>query len=356
METSRNISRETKIPSLTFPEAVEKVFERGPSRLKRFSKFARGFMDIAMFLGFLTGCVYFVFVAATFQEIFNRVFEIDWNLRTFILLTLIPVLLIAQIRELKHLVPLSAIANFLILGAFFITLYYIFEVPLDFSGKPLITSVEKWPSAVSTMIFSVSNIRNAISIENEMREPQKYLGVFGVLNVTSYTVAILYSLVGFFSYVKYGDQIKGSVTLNLPMEHSAALTAKIFIGIAVLFSFGLIFHICMETLWARFGSKVKTSRKNLYQISVRTCITLSMAGLAILIPNLKVFISLVGTLIFGTLSILVPVLTESLYLCDKSFGKFKWKLIVNIFLVLLYLVVLISSTCEDIIAIVKIYE
>jgi proton-coupled amino acid transporter len=330
--------------------------ENGPKRLKKLSRFSRNFMDTAMFLNFLSGCVYFIFVAATFQELLNHAFKIDWNLRTFILLTFVPVLMIGQIRELKHLVPFSMIANFLILGAFVITIYYIFEHPLEFSDKPLIVSAENWPNAVSMILFAVTNIRNAMSIENGMQEPQKYLGIFGVLNVTSYIVASFYALIGFFSYVRYGDAIKGSVTLNLPVDEPLALTAKVFIGIAVLFSFGLIFHVCMEILWTRFGGKIKQSRKNIFHIAARTIIAILMVGLAILIPNLKLFISLVGTVIFGTLSVFIPVLTHTIFLVDKSYGKFRWKLIVNLFLIFLYFVILVSSTCDDVKAIIEIYQ
>jgi proton-coupled amino acid transporter len=313
-------------------------------------------MDTFMLIGSLTTCIYFIFVAVTFQEIINPAFYINWSIRTFILLTFIPVLLIAQIRKLKHLAPLSTIANFLILGAFIITIYYIFEEPLKFSGKPMVVSIDKWPTAVGTIIFAVTNIGNAISIENEMQEPQKYLGFFGVLNVTSYVLATFYSLIGFFSYLRYGDDIEGSVTLNLPMDEPLALTAKILIGFGVLLSFGLGFHICMEILWTRFHLKIKTMKRDFYEVSMRTAVTILMVALAILIPKLEVFPSFVGTIVFATLSIFVPVLCELVYLYDKNYGKFKWKLIVDLFLILLYFVILISGTCSDVQAIIKIYE
>lgn len=53
-------------------------------------------------------------------------------------------------------------------------------------------------------------------IENEMAKPQHFLGCPGVLNIAMVIVVSLYGLFGFFGYLKYGDDVKGSITLNLP--------------------------------------------------------------------------------------------------------------------------------------------
>lgn len=53
-------------------------------------------------------------------------------------------------------------------------------------------------------------------VENEMRKPQHFLGCPGVLNTAMITVVVLYGVIGFLGYVRYGPEVKGSVTLNLP--------------------------------------------------------------------------------------------------------------------------------------------
>lgn len=49
-----------------------------------------------------------------------------------------------------------------------------------------------------------------------METPQDFSGLTGVLNTGMVIVAALYTSVGFFGYLKYGDHVKGSITLNLP--------------------------------------------------------------------------------------------------------------------------------------------
>lgn len=53
-------------------------------------------------------------------------------------------------------------------------------------------------------------------VENDMQKPQHFLGCPGVLNTAMITVVVLYAVIGFFGYVRFGDEVKGSVTLNLP--------------------------------------------------------------------------------------------------------------------------------------------
>jgi solute carrier family 36 (proton-coupled amino acid transporter) len=55
-------------------------------------------------------------------------------------------------------------------------------------------------------------------LENNMKTPRSFLGVFGVLNVGMGGVTIVYILLGFLGYLKYGEATESSITLNLPTE------------------------------------------------------------------------------------------------------------------------------------------
>lgn len=50
-----------------------------------------------------------------------------------------------------------------------------------------------------------------------MRTPQDFGGLTGVLNTGMVIVTCLYTAVGFYGYLKYGDlAVQGSITLYLP--------------------------------------------------------------------------------------------------------------------------------------------
>lgn len=62
----------------------------------------------------------------------------------------------------------------------------------------------------------MEGINVVMPVENEMAKPQDFLGCPSVLNMTMVFVAILYGVMGVFGYMKYGEGILGSITLNLP--------------------------------------------------------------------------------------------------------------------------------------------
>lgn len=51
-----------------------------------------------------------------------------------------------------------------------------------------------------------------------MKTPKSFGGNFGVLNLSMVTTVILYAGMGLFGYLKYGNKIAASITLNLPKD------------------------------------------------------------------------------------------------------------------------------------------
>lgn len=57
-----------------------------------------------------------------------------------------------------------------------------------------------------------------MSLENNMKNPKHFIGCPGVLNTGMSVVIFMYAMTGFLGYLKYGNDTKGSITLNLPVE------------------------------------------------------------------------------------------------------------------------------------------
>jgi proton-coupled amino acid transporter len=51
-----------------------------------------------------------------------------------------------------------------------------------------------------------------------MMKPEQFTKRFGVLNIGMTVVTCLLLVMGFLGYLKYGDKVEGSLTLNLPQE------------------------------------------------------------------------------------------------------------------------------------------
>lgn len=53
-------------------------------------------------------------------------------------------------------------------------------------------------------------------LENEMKNPKDFRGPTGILNRSMCLVVVLYMALGLSGYIKYGANVKPTITLNLP--------------------------------------------------------------------------------------------------------------------------------------------
>lgn len=92
----------------------------------------------------------------------------------------------------------------------------------------------------------MDGINVIMPVENSMKNPQKFLGCGGVLNTAMISATILYGSIGFLGYVRYGDEIEASVTLNLPDGVLYVLIIAVyFYG---LFKLSVVFKIIISRI------------------------------------------------------------------------------------------------------------
>lgn len=356
VKTSHDVCKRTRVPVLGFAETAERVFQYGPVKLRRMANFSKLFVDYGLMATYFSaGCVYIVFIGNSLHRVINLAADLDWDVRYWILITMIPVLAIGQIRDLKFLVPFSFLANMFIVVTFGITLYYIFKDTLVFDDKPGFASFGTLPLFFSTVIFAMEGIGVVMPVENSMAKPQHFLGCPGVLNTAMGTVITLYAVIGFFGYVRYGDISEGSITLNLPSEEIAAKIAQLLIAAAILFTFGLQFYVPMDILWRKISNKIPKDKHNMSQIAIRTGIMILMAGIAVAVPELEPFIGLVGAVFFSSLGLLVPCVVETVFLWPNELGTLKWVLIKNILFGAFSIFALVAGSYVSIVEIIKLY-
>lgn len=357
VKTSHSICRDIKVPSLGFAETAAKVCELGPPPIRSWANFASKFVDYGLMATYFAACgVYIVFIATSFQYVFAESLNIDLDVRVYIALTLIPCLAIGQIRTLKWLVPFSAVANVFIVITFGITLYYMFSGPVTVSDKPFVASASKIPLFFATVIFALEGIGVVMPVENSMRKPQQFLGCPGVLNIAMITVTLLYAVIGFFGYARYGDDVLPSITLNLEPGEPLAQTAKVLMALAILFTFGLQFFVPVEILWGKIKHKFAEKNQNVAQTLLRVAIILLAGGISAAIPDMEPFISLVGAVFFSLLGILAPSFIETVYQWPDNLGWCKWILIKNIVIGIIAIFALVSGASASINSIIKLYS
>lgn len=147
----------------------------------------------------------------------------------------------------------------------------------------------------------MEGIGTVMPIENQMKNPARFLGCPGVLNTAMITVVSLYTLLGFFGYVRFGDGVKGSITLNLDPEFWVAQVAQVLIAVAILFTFGLQYYAPIEILFNKIKDRIPQEKHVMTQVLIRAGVVLILGGIGAAVPDLEPFISFVGAVFFSIL-------------------------------------------------------
>ncbi|KOB52304.1 Amino acid transporter, partial [Operophtera brumata] len=225
----------------------------------------------------------------------------------YCLIFLVPLLIFTQIKNLKFLAPFSGFANVLLVLTFIICLYYICDEFPDIDSRPMSVDVGKLPLFIG------------------MAKPQHFLGCPGVLNITMTVVVLLYMLMGFLGYVRYGDTAVGSITLNLPTGE---------------------FYVPMEIVWRNTKEHVTQKYHNLAQGIMRAVFAVLTVAAAATLPKLEQVIGLEGAFFYSFLGLIAPSILDLIFSWERDLGRFKWIMWKDIVLILFGSFVLVAGVTQ----------
>lgn len=245
----------TRRTKMTFAEIAEATFQKGPKWARSFAPVAKFSILFGLFLTYFGTCsVYTVIIAANFEQVIEHYMGVDIDPRIIICIMLVPLILIAWVPNLKYLAPVSMVANVFMGLGLGITFYYLVQNLPPIEERSLFT-VATLPAFFSITIFAMEAIGVVMPLENNMKTPQSFLGICGVLSQGMSGVTLIYMMLGFLGYLQYGDGTEDSITLNLPTTEIAAQAVKVLIGLAVYCTFGLQFYVCLEIVWDSIKDK-----------------------------------------------------------------------------------------------------
>ena len=334
-----------RVPSLGFAEVAEAAFLSGPQYLHQWSLFAKSMINLFLVIDLLgCCCVYIVFVSKNVKQVVEVYIHDDIDLRIYMAALLPFLILMNLIRNLKYLAPLSMVANILVAAGMSITFYYIFQdLPSPYS-RDMIVDATKWPMFFGTAIFALEGIGVVMSLENNMKTPTHFIGCPGILNTGMSVVVFLYASVGFFGYLKYGPDTKGSISLNLENTEILAQCVKIMIAVAIFCTYSLQFYVPMEIIWKNLKHNFGF-RNSLAEYALRVGLVIGTVIIAVAIPNLGGFISLVGAVCLSTLGLIFPAIIDLVtFYEDPGLGRYNWRLWKNVFLICFGLIGFITGT------------
>ncbi|CAG9831223.1 unnamed protein product [Diabrotica balteata] len=347
VRASHKICIRTRTPSLGFSETVEAIFHTGPSWIRPWAFCAKVFIEIALGLTYyLSAAVYVVLISESLAKLIAPYYPpaADWGLY-FKLIALAILLCLCQIRELKHLVPLSLTANITIVIAFGITLYYIALTiqKVDIKERHLYTDVASLPTFISTVLFSIEGIGTIMPVENSM-VTHTFVGPVGVLNVAMFSVLSVYTAMGFFGYFAFGEETEAAITQNLPNDKVPAQIVQACITLTMILSFCLVYYVPTEITWKKIEPRISQKRQNIYNVIMRiVTVTLIISIAAAAGSKMNILIDLTGAIFFSILGIFVPAVVDTM-INWNDWGTLNWIMWKNLLLFVAFLVSIISGT------------
>lgn len=255
----------------------------------------------------------------------------DLDYRYYILMILPFQLAMCLVKNLRYLSPFSILANVIQSVGLGIIFFYIFGVSelKSSDSLPWFASADRLPLFFGTAIFAIEGISVVLPIENQMRYPRDMLGYNGVLNTSMTLVVALYIAMGFYGYLKYGEDIAATITLNLPPGDIAAQVTLALFSLAIFFSYALQFYVVMEILGPNvLRPNVSERWYSTADFLSRIFINVFTFALAATVPWLDLFVALLGAVKMSTLSIMAPALIDTASNWS-NLGKFKWRAIKN---------------------------
>ncbi|KAE8742429.1 hypothetical protein FOCC_FOCC012040 [Frankliniella occidentalis] len=346
-----------RVPQLDFSEVAELGFKTGPKRTRFLSRIAKHSVNWLMSLNLLgTCCIYLVFIASNMKQVMEHHEYPVQDLRVYIVCTLPFVLLFIVVRDLKYLSPSSMLANALIMVGMIICFYYMLRDVPSPSERKAVGHYSTVPLYFSTVIFALEGIGVVMPLENNMKNPRRFPGCPGVLGFGFTVTTVLYTTVGFFGYLKYGDETSDAITLNLPVAEGLAQSVKIMMSIAIFFTYFLQFYvpfeIIMKAVERRYGEQ-SVRNETLLRLFLGTLTVV----IAVAVPTLEVFMSLIGALCLASLGLILPPAIDMVVFWDKEGGRGRgnWKVYKNIAIISFGVCALILGTTTSLINLVNFY-
>jgi len=144
---------------MSYADMAEVAFAKGPEWSRKYSSLTRHSVLWLLFVTYFGTCsVYTVIIASNFEQLFTYHMGYELNLRYFVAMLLIPLILLSYVPNLKYLAPVSMVANLLMASGLGIIFYYtLCDVPI-ISERPAVGTLETFPTFFCLTVFAMEAI------------------------------------------------------------------------------------------------------------------------------------------------------------------------------------------------------
>lgn len=328
VKSEEELCRRLGIATMAFEDVAENAFKVGPIPFRRFS--SQVYTAVFVFLCFTQvgycAC-YAVFAAESFSEVARDLLHVNVTTRGCLFMML-PFMIVANmIKSMRNLRYFSFVA----LGLQVVGMVYMFAMLcVRLPSTDSVTAFADWktlPLFFGTAIYAFEGIGTVLTIKNEMKFPSRFGPWNGIMNTGSILVACAYFGMGFFGFLKYGDEVKSNIAFNLPVGLVNTIV-KLTFAIAIFLSYPLQMYISISTMWPKICQKFSllpdSVNFEILDCMFRIVLVTATFTAAMIIPRLDLFISLVGAFCSSCLAWIFPPLFYYFTCWDIQSTSQKW--------------------------------
>lgn len=324
----------------------------GPKPLAKFSKLSRHLTTFLIGLSYIGTCsLYLVTVAGFMQQVYGLNEENELlSMRFCITIVFIPSFFICLVPHLKYLAPFSTLSNIINFFAIFATFYYFFEGSSTLAVHPYEVTFANIFDFFGVAVFAMNCVGILVSLENQTRNPQDFFGCSGILNVGMSIVLVTYLFMGLVGSLRFGPATKDSIILNLPENSNFSISVKIMLMSAIILAIGLNFFVAFEAFWKVIEPKVARNKKRFLAWITRIVMIFAFYLLAVLVPTIGAFVSLIGAIAYSLIDLVYPALIQFLILYNEpgGFGEFRWIMWKDLILISFGICIFVFGTLSSI--------
>ncbi|XP_024085433.1 proton-coupled amino acid transporter-like protein CG1139 isoform X2 [Cimex lectularius] len=291
---------------LTYQSTLEAAFKEGPEIVRPVGPFFISTTNILL-IGTQLGsvCVYIIFISSNVKAAMDPYIG-EHTIRFYTLFLAIPILAMSMVISLKRLAFISTFGNIVLLCSVVAVMYYSTRDMAALSQARMFGSVAHLPQFFGAVFFASGCLSLVLPLQSEMLKPKNISSTFGVLNMNAFLSGLLYCLFGLLGYLNFGEEAKASVTLNLPQHDLLGKLVQIFLAMSTMTGTALQNYVSVSIIWDDYLRSIVKKNVILAQYCLRLAVVVLTVGVSLLVPNLELVMSIIGTLSQCTLGTIVP--------------------------------------------------
>ncbi|BFZ24128.1 hypothetical protein BsWGS_27167 [Bradybaena similaris] len=270
-------------------------------------------------------CAYLIFICRNMSDIVPHIEMGHWLLIVLPLLSLLTLL-----RHLNSLALTSLLAQFSIVSALSVVLWFDFEHSRSVRIHPREISFENLPFFFVIAVYCFEGAGLILSLEGSLAKDIRHkFSKYFIL--TMVFVTLLYISFGVCGYLSFGDDTNQIITLNLPKGSGFdfGLVVKSCLCLALFFTYPVMMFPVMKILEHYF---IPDAGKTVWKGNILRGLVVLLTGMiVILVPNFADLMALVGACFCTMLSFIMPgVFHMRLFKGNMSLKQlmFDWLLVI----------------------------